>query len=138
MPIGSFNPRGGEGGATITSLGDRKGKEGAIITSLGTISFSLIFFYFLSFSFIFFHFLSFSFFPFKRNLVEPYDEYSAEVAVKAYAIEERKAAIEETGGKDVWKSMSWMDRYKIMNPTEVVFKADKEVKGKKKTSHKRH
>ena len=75
-----------------------------------------------------------------RNLylVEPYDEYSAEVAVKAYAIEERKAAIEETGGKDAWKSMSWMDRYKIMNPTEVVFKADKEVKGKKKTSHKRH
>ena len=69
---------------------------------------------------------------------EPYDEYSAEVAVKAYAIEERKAAIEETGGKDVWKSMSWMDRYKIMNPTEVVFKADKEVKGKKKQSHKRH
>ena len=32
--------------------------------------------------------------------IEPYDEYSAEVAVKAYAIEERKAAIEETGGKD--------------------------------------
>jgi len=69
----------------------------------------------------------------------PVEEYGAEVAVKEFPKEERQAAISECeGGKDAWKAMSWMQRYEILNPVQTVFKADKEVKGKKKQSHKRH
>ena len=69
----------------------------------------------------------------------PVEEYGAEIAVKEFDIDVRKAAISECeGGKDAWKAMSWMQRYNVLNPLEVVFAADKEVLGKKKQSHKRH
>jgi hypothetical protein len=69
----------------------------------------------------------------------PVEEYGAEVAVKEFSKEVRQAAISECeGGKEAWKAMSWMQRYEILNPVVTVFKVDKEVKGKKKQSHKRH
>jgi hypothetical protein len=75
----------------------------------------------------------------KADDVRPVEEYGAEIAVKEFPIEVRKAAISECeGGKDGWKALSWMERYNILNPPVSTFKADKEVKVKKKQSHKRH
>jgi hypothetical protein len=69
---------------------------------------------------------------------EVFDEYSAEVAVRAMDADVRKAAIAKVGGKDGWAPLSWMDRYLTICPKTVEYKADKEVKGKKKQTHKRH
>ena len=44
----------------------------------------------------------------------PHDEVSAETAVKTYPLEERKEAIQNSGGKQNWKSKSWMEKYNLI------------------------
>jgi len=44
----------------------------------------------------------------------PHDEVSAETAVKTYPLEERKEAIQNSGGKKNWKLKSWMEKYNLI------------------------
>ena len=44
----------------------------------------------------------------------PHDEISAELAVKTYPLEERKEAIQNSGGKKNWKLKSWMEKYNLI------------------------
>jgi len=73
-----------------------------------------------------------------KEEVAVFDEFTAETAIKAMTKEKRQEAIATAGGKPVWSTLSWMQRYEILVPKKVEYKADKEIKGKKKASHKRH